>query len=1025
MNSKAGAGTVLTLLMVLSVLAVAPAAAATITSASGGQVQPGNTVTVSVSASDVGSIDIGNIPSSWSVASSTESTGNAFFGPSGQGDNINSNGNVAWAWGSDQSSVSASVTLNVPSGASTGTVTLDVNAGAGGSASDSTTVDVDVTSGGGGTPTPPPTTGTSVRGAGGTGNPADSTGTVGPGAVVFQGEEDIDYVNGITAPLTGIPNQGADGEQLDSPPISQTQQTGVYEDQDGDRLTVQTPRIQKFEIVNVNGEELGGSAQIQEDQTVLVVAEWNFEQAEDVELTIEDDNGLEVQQGSFGPGTVAALSNGQANYLSAEGGVPTGALNAAQQGVGATNTGPNQVAAWHVDLEELEAGSFTFEVAGIEDLDFGEAVETATIEVTSSDDPELELESDEATQGDRVEFSIENSEAGAEHWVGIELQDARDGITDAEAADIFRFVGDTQQTGTADLGTGAVLDTAGDTDDAYALAQLEVDDDSGVARGQVDTAFLDDTSVDITLWDDASTLGAAPPNGLTDATNEVDEVTLDVLEADIELLNPGATYVPGQEVDVNGTASSGMDAVDVYVRDQGDWYLLTADIDVESDGTFEEEDQLLSDFGGSNQAVTQQAASILSIPGIYRIGVVDRTDSQSRNSLNSSAFNSGTSVQRSIRVALPTLTATFETYNGEIFVDDGIDYEGKSIGPNEVVMLFTSEKGDVIAEDEDVDDDDEFDREQFDLSGLSEGRVLATALSTGRDGEFGDGVLEGGSALCNVPGFPGYPDPAAAPPCATNSAPPATVNNFITGANARSGQGKTLSQLVEIFRDQTIEDEGSDDLLVSKTFRLTDDSTTGISDVVPAAQPNASGVNPIEVGETTLVRGLTNRNPEVSTIVVEAINGTDANKVPVNTTEEWGTSGEWNMTLDIPTDVTPGTYTLQAEDGDTTDSVVVDIVAQGERGNISTGTTQQLQNQIQELQGQVQQLRSRNQQLNQTVSDLRSENQDLQDQMDQMEQNDTGGDTNDTAGDEGQPGFTPVVALIALVSAALIALRRR
>ena len=875
------------------------------------------------------------------------------------------------------------------------------------------------------------TAASSTRGTGGpvpgVGLPVNSTGNVGPGAVVFQGEEDIDYIGGLTAPLTGIANQGADGEQLDAPPIPQTQQTGVYEDATTDQLTVQTPRIQKFEIVNTNGEELGGSAQIQEDQTVLVVAEWNYRQAEDVELTIEDDNGLEVQQGSFGPGTFAALSSGQQNYLSNEGNSSGGDLDQEQQGIGNTNLGSSQVAAWHVDLQELEAGSFTFEVAGIEDLDFGEAVETAAIEVTSADDAELDLESDEATQGDRVEFSIEKSEAGSVHWVGIELQDARDGITDSEAADIFRNVGDTQMVGTANIsgpppaGNFDNLNTSGDLDDTWALAALEVDDDSGVARGQIDTAFLDDTSVDVTLWQENLSLAAGD---LAQASNEVDEVTLDVQEADIELLNPGATYVPGQEVDVNGTASAGMDAVDVYVRDQGDWALLTQNIDVESDGTFEEEDQLLSEFGGSNQAVTQQAASILSIPGIYRIGVVDRTDSQSRNSLNSSAFNGGTSVQRSIRVALPTLTATFETYNGEIFVDDGIDYDGKSIGPNEVVMLFTSEKGDVIADDEDVDDDDEFDREQFDLSGLSEGRVLATALSTGRDGEFGDGVLEGGLALCSVPGFPGYPDPAAAPPCATNNAPPATVNNFITAANARSGQGKTLSQLVEIFRDQTIEDEGSDDLLVSKTFRLTDDSTTSIADVVPAAQPNASGVNPIEVGETTLVRGLTNRNPEVSTIVVEAINGTDANKVPVNTTEEWGTSGEWNISLDVPTDVTPGTYTLQAEDGDTTDSVTVDIVAQGERGNISTGTTQQLQNQIQELQGQVQQLRSRNQQLNQTVSDLRSENQDLQDQLDQQP-NDTGTDQNDTAGEEGQPGFTPVVALIALVSAALIALRRR
>jgi len=92
--------------------------------ASGDTATPGGQATVDVSAQNFGAVEVSNIPSSWSVASSQND--GAFIAPDGNGDDINSGGNVAWVWTADQSSANVSVTLNIPSDAQTRDFNLDV-----------------------------------------------------------------------------------------------------------------------------------------------------------------------------------------------------------------------------------------------------------------------------------------------------------------------------------------------------------------------------------------------------------------------------------------------------------------------------------------------------------------------------------------------------------------------------------------------------------------------------------------------------------------------------------------------------------------------------------------------------------------------------------------------------------------------------------------------------------------------------------------------------------------------------------
>ncbi|MDY6774682.1 MAG: PGF-CTERM sorting domain-containing protein [Halobacteria archaeon] len=244
-----------------------------------------------------------------------------------------------------------------------------------------------------------------------------------------------------------------------------------------------------------------------------------------------------------------------------------------------------------------------------------------------------------------------------------------------------------------------------------------------------------------------------------------------------------------------------------------------------------------------------------------------------------------------------------------------------------------------------------------------------------------------------------------------------------------------------MLREESVDETGSDDLGYPSSFRYTD-ARTSINDVVPASHSNITGVVPIEVGETMMVRGTTNLQPDDNTISVEAVEGPSETEMPVKTTDMWKMeSGVWSVTVDT-TGLEPGTYKIEADDGDNTDTVTVEIVAKGERNDAMLSSKPTLADRVSQLQSNVEELQTKNEQLNTQVEDLQTQNQQLntqlenatsqneklQSQIDQLKQenqqlqkkaNKSG------SGGQGQPGFGVAATLIALIGAGLIALRRK
>ena len=505
----------------------------------------------------------------------------------------------------------------------------------------------------------------------------------------------------------------------------------------------------------------------------------------------------------------------------------------------------------------------------------------------------LDLDQGTATRGERVGYTIRGSTAGADHYVVIEQDDFRNNRVDVDA---FRDIQDVIDRGTSD--------TDDDGEAEFAWAQVQIDEDTGLGVGQIDTTVLDDATIDVNLYESDRSL----EDVAADLSDTEDDPSLRITQGDLTFDSPDGTYVAGSDVDLRGTAEPGIDDVVVYARDQGDWEL----IDVNEDGSFDDSDLIDVDGTGEweeEDVLLSQASDILSIPGRYRIGVVEAEDARDqagdiRRTLTTSQFSSATSSQTSVIVQEPGLeeARTFQTINAQIAVEDGtVDVAGVAPGLQDVLVVMVDSRGRTVTDQVSVDDDDTFDEDDIALvtadgRELNEGSIRGLVIGLGRDGNTGDGILPG-----------------------QTSADLSALEDYIQGI----GTGLTQQQVVERITDETVDEVASDDLLIEESFRYTDGSTTIES--VYAAGGEANGIEDIEAGDTLVVEGLTNRKPDDNTISVEAIEGPNVEDFDINSTDEWGLDGVWTVTLETD-GLEPGTYTLEADDGDNTDTVQVDIV---------------------------------------------------------------------------------------------------
>ncbi|NLV03649.1 major cell surface glycoprotein [Haloferax volcanii] len=770
--------------------------------------------------------------------------------------------------------------------------------------------------------------------------------TIASGDRVFLGEEiDTDAGLGASEPLlTGV-SGNAEGISLDLtspiPQSSENQPLGTYS-ADGNsgsaNVTLLAPRITDSEIVTASGGDVTGSAISSDDADELYVnANYNYESAEKVTVTVEDPSGTDITN------EVLTSSSDIINDSTVD------SQNGAQ-----------------IDMSGQDAGEYTIILEGAEDLDFGDASETMTLTISSQDEVGLELDSESVTQGTDVQYTVTNGIDGNEHVVAIDLSDLRNDATTEQAKAVFRNIGDTSEVGIANSSatnasgsaTGPTVETA---DIAYAVVEI----DGASAVGGVETQYLDDSDVDIEVYDAGVSATAAVDQ---DATNDI---TLTVEEGGASLSSPTGQYVVGSEVDINGTATSS-DSVAIYVRDDGDWQLLEIggnnEINVDSDDTFEEEDVALSNLGGDG-------SSILSLTGTYRIGVIDASDADVGgdgsvdDSLTTSEFTSGVSSSNSLRVTDQALTGQFTTINGQVApVDTGtVDVNGTASGANSVLVIFVDERGNVNYQEVSVDSDGTYEEDDITV-GLTQGRITAHILSVGRDGNVGDGSL----------------------PPASGSGDLSELMTYLDDLDAGSNNGEQVNELIA---SETVDETASDDLIVTETFRLAE-SSTSIDSIYPDAA-EASGINPVATGETMVIAGSTNLKPDDNTISIE-VTSEDGTSVALEDTDEWNNDGQWMVEVDT-TDFETGTFTVEADDGDNTDTVNVEIVSERE----DTTTT------------------SSDNATDTTTTDEPTETTTT------AEPTETTTETEETTTTSSNtPGFGIAVALVALVGAALLALRR-
>lgn len=746
---------------------------------------------------------------------------------------------------------------------------------------------------------------------------------------VFPGERDIDAWRNVDGDdVTGaFLERSTGGDILDlETSIPRDQRTGRYASPDGSLTArVLTPRVTRLETYNRNGARLSSGAELPSSDKILVRAEWNFAQAEDVRLEIRDTDGTRVTREYLSTDVTAR----QEELLPEE--FETGFLNRQEQGLGSTGF---TEAYWLIDPNPMR-GTHDITVEGVEDLSFGDASRSVRLSVGDRTAPSLTLDRSTASRGETVDFSV-GAEAGTYRAVGIPVSDLRDG---ADPDRVFRFVGDTVEIGSTD---------------SYAYGIVEITS-RATGVGAIDTSRLDTGSVSVRLFREGSTVSEARDSL---EQNDVVRRSLTVERGQLSLNIAGGTYVTGQRVDVSGTATPGVDRVAVYVRDRDDWELLPlngrATTSVRGDGTWIARNVVLSDedHGGRN----------FRFPGRYSIAVVDAADLESppQTTISPSEFNRLTTSRGTVTTNAPSFVANFGGYAGQVAQGDRVSLTGVSTGPQEIVVGFVGDR-DVRAETVRTTRGNTIDT-NVDLGDMRRGEVTAFALSPGRDGVFGQGTATDADG---------------------NSVSIRTPTEFRDFVRSFDRDGRTRAQKMSRIRDASVERSGSDDLIRTSNIRIADARST-VRDIVPGEMPHLTGVVPVETGETLLIRGTTNRNPLDASIDVEITEGPDAAEFDVRTIDDWSASGRWETSFSTE-GVEPGSYTVRIDDGRSTDTRSFSVVEERE---VEPDDVAALRERLDELRDEIAFAEERNNELRDRLAELEEERDRLEQELNETEADD-------------------------------------
>jgi hypothetical protein len=198
---------------------------------------------------------------------------------------------------------------------------------------------------------------------------------------VFQGEKDIrtwrdtDGNDVSRTVLEGGAGQ-AEGEIIDlSTSIPADQTPGRYSGSDL-TLRVRQPRITDVTLYNSVGTELDNASELQEDESLLVVVDWNYVEAEDIQVDLIDrEADLTIEREALSTSPTSA----QADQLPA--GFNNTVLASEVQGLQTTRS---STAYWLIDFNEAASGTYTLRIEGNDDLTADEAVRTIRIDTETN-----------------------------------------------------------------------------------------------------------------------------------------------------------------------------------------------------------------------------------------------------------------------------------------------------------------------------------------------------------------------------------------------------------------------------------------------------------------------------------------------------------------------------------------------------------------------------------------------------------------------------------------------------------------
>ena len=542
--------------------------------------------------------------------------------------------------------------------------------------------------------------------------------------------------------------------------------------------------------------------------------------------------------------------------------------------VGGTTTAPPYADA--IDLTNVDTGTYKVKIKT-------EKTDCNMLDISSSEmeftirSEEVAIEAIEDTVGVGKDMQVKINGNPKDWYYLIVTGIKRVGPTETSVAP---EIIDTEDVKARDTAGNAYPGTATELVETNLAAWIQTGSD-GVADVKIDTTGADDRTYTIKVYEvpdptgvpgflHPRTVGAAaatfvPDEDVSDVATDDDEVKVKVEEAKVTFDIPASVMI-GEEIDIKGAITAG-DRVDLIIKD---YDVIADDEPVDENNEFE----VKWDTSGYTT-------------GSYTIeGYIDETTAVVLSDYDDIDDDGKTT----IRLVEPGLTA--KQLRDVVAEDDDYAFEGTATGVDDVDYILIGPKGwksgtpaglvnGILVSSTSV-SDNEFSEEETMTEDLETGAWIALILAPGRDGVYETGDEAGGLAI-----------------------------GSFTGLTA----GKNQDQILSIIRDQTVEQAGSDDLLVELRFK--------VESPYVRLDPIAS----VRVGEPLIVSGTTNREPE-TTITISTFAGPI--DLPIALAEvEWPTKDEgvFNATIDT-TDAVPGTYTLEADDGDgNTDTVTVEITA--------------------------------------------------------------------------------------------------